>query len=166
MKLIKKILIIVILIVGATSLTSCKKEGPEGPKGDTGLPGPDAQTFNFDLTFNPGDTFKSYSGVSGYDAGDVVLTFILYETLGGTGYWTQAPVIINNLINVVPEFSETSVILFINTLKADGTVGSPWATTVTVSLKAVLIKSSGLRQNPDVDLTNYEAVKKAFNLAD
>ena len=50
--------------------TGCKKE--PGPKGDTGAqgaqgqPGPQAKTFKFSLTFNSGDTFKSYSGITFY----------------------------------------------------------------------------------------------------
>lgn len=167
---ILKFLTIGLLITGATSLSSCKKEvgpqGEQGIQGAQGQQGPDAKTFNFNLTYNSGDTFKGYNGITGFDSGDVVLTFVLYETLGSTGYWSQMPIILPGYANFIPEFSETTGNLFINTKKTDGTAGSPWTSTSTFSFKAVLIKSSGLIQNPDVDLTSYEAVKEAFNLVD
>lgn len=127
-----------------------------------------AKTFNFSLTFNAGDTWKEYAGITGYDTGDVVIVFAYYDTYDGgtTQYWVQAPVIINGSINVIPEFSTSSGHLYINTLKADGTSGSPWISTTPLLFKAVLIKSSGLKQNPNVDLTSYKAVAEAFNLAD
>lgn len=174
MKIIK-FLTIGLLIAGATSLSSCKKEDMSqyATKEDLNnyatnndLANNGAKTFNFSLTFGPGDTFKSYSGVTGFDAGDVVLTFVHYATYGGTPYWVQTPIIVNDYVNIFAEFETTYGNLFINTLKADGTPGSPWTSTSTFAFKAVLIKSSGLKQNPNVDLTNYEAVKEAFNLVD
>ena len=159
------ILTIGLLITGITS--SCKKEvGPQGVQGVQGVQGPDAKTFNFNLTFNSGDTYQSYNGITGYDSGDVVLTFALYETLGSTGYWLQIPAVISGVANFIPEFSETTGNLFINTKKTDGTTGSPWTSTSTLKFKAVLIKSTGIIKNPDLDLTDYTAVKKAFNLSE
>lgn len=144
---------------------SCKKvEGPKGEIGPAGASGPEAKTFNFNLTFTSSDTFKTYSGVIGYDEGDVVLTFVKYENINGTGYWVQTPLIVTNTVNIFSEFSENSGLLFVNTLKADGTSGSPWASSVTLDFKAVLIKSSGLIKHPNVDLSNYEEVEQAFDL--
>ena len=36
----------------------------------------------------------------------------------------------------------------------------------TLKFKVVVIEASGLMKNPNVDLNNYQAVKKAFNLTD
>lgn len=172
---ISKSIAIGLLVVGISTLSSCKKEDMSkyATKEDlnnyatnSDLANSGAKTFNFSLTFGAGDTFKSYSGITGYDAGDVLLTFVHYDTYGGTPYWVQTPVIVNNFVNVFTEFETTSGHLFVNTLKADGTSGSPWTSSSTFSFKAVLIKSTGLIQNPNVDLTNYEAVKEAFNLVD
>lgn len=165
----KSLFITASMAVSVVFFQGCKKEGPpgpQGPTGETGPAGPDARTFNFSLTFNPGDTFKSYAGITGFDAGDVVLTYVLYETIGGTGYWTQIPVILSDYVNFVPEFSESTGFLYINSLKADGTAGSPWTSSYTFAFKAVLIKSSGLAKNPNVDLNNYEEVKNTFNIPD
>jgi hypothetical protein len=121
-----------------------------------------AKTFNFDLTFNAGDTYQSFSGITGYEPGDVVISFVKTDSY----LWVQMPVILYNYVNLLPEFSENTGNLFINTLFADGSAGSPWTSPTSASFKAVLIKSSGLIQHPDVDLTSYSAVKKAFNLID
>jgi hypothetical protein len=160
--------VVLTLILG---LSSCKKgdTGPAGPTGTAGAQGqagPQAKTFNFNLTFNAGDTFKSYAGVTGYDADDVLLFYAKYETLGTTAYWAPLPLILDDLVNIIPEFSETDGFVFINTLKADGTTGSPWASSATIAFKAVLIKSSQRVANPNVNLNNYEDVKKAYNLVD
>ena len=154
------------LTLGLT-FSSCKK-GDTGPKGETGadgIAGPQAKTFNFNLTFSSGDTYKSYSGITGYDADDVVIVYVMYETLAGTNYWTQLPVILSNAVSFVPEFSETSGFLFINTLKASGAAGSPWTSTSTLAFKAVLIKSSQIAANPNINYKDYNAVKSAFKLS-
>lgn len=168
MKTLKLCLAMLLLVVG---VSSCKKvEGPKGDKGDKGeqgVPGqngPDAKTFNFNLTFTTSDTFKPYSGITGYDSGDVIITYVLYEVLGGTSYWVQTPIILNNAVNVFAEFSDQTGNLFVNTLKANGTSGSPWTSSQTLAFKAVLIKSTGIKKNPNLDYSNYEDVKEAFNL--
>lgn len=84
------------LTIGLT-LSSCKKpeKGETGPKGETGATGaqgqagPQAKTFNFTLTFAAGDTYQSYSGITGFNADDVIMVYTVYETLGTTKYWTQ-----------------------------------------------------------------------------
>jgi hypothetical protein len=159
----KKLLFLLTIV---TLISSCKKEDMSKYATKDELANYGAKTFNFDLTFNAGDTYQSFSGITGYEPGDVVITFALYEQLGGSNFWVQMPVIFNNYVSLIPEFSDNTGNLFINTLFADGSAGSPWTTTSTFSFKAVLIKSSGLIQHPDVDLTSYSAVKKAFNLID
>lgn len=186
---------VVSLLLGVLTLLSCTKEpvkGDKGDKGDAGRNGIDgingtngqagtngtngtngqdgedalgAKTFNFSLTFNVGDTYKSYNGITGYDADDVILFFVHYESLGSTAYWSSLPMIFSSL-NIIPEFSDQTGMVFINTLKSNGTSGSPWASTTTLNFKAVLIKSSQMIANPNVDYTNYNEVKNTFNLKD
>jgi hypothetical protein len=161
------------LTIGLT-LSSCKKpeKGETGPKGETGATGaqgqagPQAKTFNFILTFAAGDTYQSYSGITGFNADDVIMVYKVYETLGTTKYWTQLPWVVSNYVNIVPEFSESTGLLFINTEKADGTVGSPWTTTNTFDFKAVLISSSQRAANPNINWKNYTEVKKVLKLKD
>ncbi len=145
-----------------TLISSCKKEDMSKYATKDELANYGAKTFNFDLTFNAGDTYQSFSGITGYEPGDVVISFVKTDSY----LWVQMPVILYNYVNLLPEFSENTGNLFINTLFADGSAGSPWTSPTSASFKAVLIKSSGLIQHPDVDLTSYSAVKKAFNLID
>lgn len=150
--------------------TSCKKAetGPKGETGTTGtqgVPGPSAKTFTFNCTFNSTTSFVSYSGITGFDTDDVLLFFVKYETLGTTSYWASMPLIIGN-VNYIAEFSETSGLVFVNALKADGTTGSPFTSNVTLAFKAVLIKSAQRLANPTVNLNDYAAVKKSYNLID
>ncbi len=156
------------IIATVLLFSGCKKgdTGPAGATGPQGSPGPQAKTFNFNLTFNTGDTFQSYAGITGFDADDVVMVYAKYETLGTTDYWSQLPVVIGNAVNFIPEFSDQTGFLFINTLKADGTSGSPWTSASTIAFKAVLIKSSQIKANPHVNYSDYSAVKKAFNIKD
>ncbi len=161
----------VIIAIAATTLIGCKgkdgepgAQGPQGQTGNTGQAGPEATTFNFNLTFNAGDTYKSYGGITGYDANDVVLVFALYETLGTENFWVQLPVVLDNFVNIIPEFSSQSGYLFINTLKADGTSGSPWTSSNTISFKAVLIKSRALLAHPGIQLKPYNEIKQILNL--
>jgi|GEM_PF-975265 hypothetical protein len=170
MKTLKKTLILVLMASISTTFSCTKegKEGAQGPMGQTGPAGPsgpDARTFNFTLTFNTGDTFKSYSGITGFDANDVILFYVHYETLSSTYYWAPLPMIAGNM-NIIPEFSESSGFVFINTLKADGTSGSPWTSSSTLAFKAVLVKSSLLIANPGITSKNYEEVKRILNLKD
>jgi hypothetical protein len=167
MKRIKTVIMLVVL-TSVLSTISCTKEGKQGeigPTGASGQSGPPARTFNFNLTFNSGDTFKSYGGITGYNTDDVVLYFIFYETLASTNYWVGIPLNIPPY-NFVPEFSDQSGYTFINVLKSDGTAGSPITSTTTFSFKAVLISSSQRLAHPNLDYTSYYEVKEAFNLKD
>lgn len=158
--------------------TGCKKEGPQGPAGPagptgatgaTGQAGPQAKTFVFSLTFNSGDTFKSYSGITGFNTDDVVIVYIHNNTYSGTDYYTQLPYMTDagsGGINVWPEMNETNGSLFINTTWADGTAGSPWSSSVTFKFKAVLISSSQFVKYPNLDWANYNEVKSTLNLVD
>lgn len=160
------------LMLSAT--TSCKKgdTGPQGEKGATGATGaqgeagPQAKTFNFSLTFSSTVNYGAFNGITGYDADDAILFYTKYETLSGTDYWAPLPVVLANTVNIIPEFSNTTGNVFINTLKANGQTGSPWTTTTTLAFKAVLIKSSQRLLNPTVNYNNYSEVKKVFNLKD
>lgn len=176
--------LILAIFVMALTFSNCKKpekgeKGDMGAKGDTGATGAigaagangtngvDAKTFNFTLTFNSGDLFQSYSGITGFNADDVVITYVKWETLGGTNYWTQLPVVVSNWINIIPEFSETTGNMFINTEKADGTTGSPWTTNGnTFAFKAVLISSSQKQAHPNLNWADYSEVKQVLKLKD
>lgn len=172
MKTIKKITLLVVIASVLTTF-SCTKEGKEGPPGPVGTSGPkgdagpQAKTFNFNLTFNAGDTYKSYSGITGFNNDDVLLVYI-FNANYGADYYVQLPYMLGGAtgINIYAEFSEVDGYLYINTEKADGTAGSPWTSTTTLGFKAVLISSTARLANPNIDYTNYKEVKTIFNLKD
>jgi hypothetical protein len=150
-----KLFIASALCVLGLFITSCQQQQTPAE--------PSATTYNFNLTFDPGETFESYSGITGFDNNDVVLVYIRYEVLGSDGFWTLLPWMSeSDGVYIVPEFSESTGLLFINTTWANGNSGSPWSSSITFYFKAVLIKSKSLLQ--DVDYTNYEEVKEAYKL--
>lgn len=164
MKKLQSIGIAILLLIASTTFNACKKpeKGETGPQGPAG---PQARTFNFTLTFFPGDTYNYYGGIIGYNTDDVILTYVVYETIGSTNYYTQIPATFGNL-NIFPEFSESTGFLYINTLRADGVSGSPWSASSTLAFRAVLISSSQIAANNDIDFKNYKEVKERFNLKD
>lgn len=167
----KNLLILFFGLVLTISFTACEKEGPIGPQGPQGATGAtgqsalDAKTFNYSLTFTSSDTWQSYGGITGYDADDVIITYIYSELISGDQYWTQIPYN-NGSVHYYPQFSQSTGYMFINTAKSNGTSGSPWASTVTRGFKSVLIKSSQRAKQPDLDYSDYLQVKEAFNLED
>ncbi len=162
-----------ILLTLTLALTNvgCKKEpGPKGDIGTTGPQGPSgpqAKTFVFNLTFNSGDTFKSYSGVTGFNTDDVLLVYV-FNANYGSDYYVQLPFMSGGSsgVNFYAEFNETNGNLFINTEWADGTTGSPWSSSVNLKFKAVLISSSQFKAHPNTNWGNYNEVKATFNLKD
>lgn len=174
MKKTKTILAALLLV--ALTITSCKKEA--GPKGDTGaqgpagtngaqgVPGPSAKTFTFTGTFGASTQFISYTGLVGsFDVDDIVLTYILNATYGGNDYYVALPWT-DGGVNYYVEINENTGFMYVNTDKASGAAGSPWASTVTLKFKAVLIKSSQRLLHPDLNYKNYKEVAKAFNIKD
>jgi len=153
----------------AVTVFSCKKEvvGPTGPQGEQGIKGdqgnqgeqgPGATTKKFNLTFNAGDTFKSYSpGFSNFGINDIMLVYIYSDTYGTSDYYIQLPTILLGAVNVYPEISAGGH-LFINTAKADGSSGSPWVSSVNLGFKAVHIKSSTIALHPEIDWENKDQV--------
>lgn len=147
-----------IFTVVAIGFSSCQK-GATGPKGD---PGPDAKTFNFSLTFTPGSTFQEYSGVTGFDDGDMIITYIKHEVYEAA-YYVQIPYTVGNLY-FYPEISEATGNIYINVEKTDNTAGQIFTTNTTIDFKAILIKSSYLKDNPNVDFANFKEVEATLNL--
>ena len=159
---------IIAICLMALTLGSCKKEA--GPKGDTGATGaqgatgPAAKTFNFSLTFDAGETFESYDGITGFKAGDIVMTYLYWENVGQEAYWAQLPIQFSNQVNIIPTFGEKTGKIYINTLKADGTDGSPWQSSISLDFKAVLITVAQQMAHPNVNWEDYNEVKQALDI--
>jgi|GEM_PF-5606360 len=119
-----------------------------------------AKGYVFSLTFGPAlQTYQFAPTVPKSSPQDVVLTFVMNEMLGTDTAWTQCPITLSSFM-ITPEFVNYSLI--INVDKTDGTSGSPFTSNQTFLFKAVVIPSSGIAAKPNVDLTNYKEVKKAF----
>lgn len=178
----KNLLTLLFALVLIVSFTACEKEGPIGPQGEQGATGAngadgatgatgatgqqaDAKTFNYSLTFTSSDTWQSYNGITGFDTDDVIITYVFHELISGTRFWTQIPFTYGG-ITYYPQFSEASGLIFINTIKSDGSAGSPWTATNNFAFKSVLIKSSQRLQHPDLDYSDYLKVKEVFGLED
>ena len=159
---------LLMLFVIGSMLFSCGKEGPKGPQGE---PGPDAKTFNFNLTYAVGDTYREYTGITGFDAGDMVITYIFNDEYLNTQnqsvpYYVQTPYTVGNLY-IYTEVSEKNGDLYVNINRADGISGSPFVTQgATLSFKAILIKSSAIAKNPNINYANYNEVVNTFNIAE
>ena len=156
-KTMKKIIFALAL---AVTVFSCKKEvvGPTGPQGEQGVQGPGATTKKFNITFNAGDTYKSYNpGFVDFGSNDIMLVYLFSDNYGSSDYYIQLPTILLGAVNVYPEISEDGQI-FINTDKADGSSGSPWVSSVNLGFKAVHIKSSTIALHPEIDWENKDQV--------
>lgn len=157
-------LIIGLLLVFGLILGSCKKveKGAAGPTGATGASGPEAKTYTVDVMYSAGDTYKTFSGVTNFEEGDILLFFVqIGSSFGGDSY-IQMPLSLNG-IDYFGLFYETSgtALMFNYT---SGTSSSPWTSNQAMRYKIVHIKSTGLIKHPNVDLSNYKEVKSAYNL--
>ena len=161
---IKKLLFFACMI---SLITSCKKvEGPQGEQGEQGIQGeqgPQAKTYNFNLNFGAGDTFQSYTGIKNdFNEDDVILTFVEYDQVGGNPTYVQLP-FEDNGISWVADFIGNDGTLYISIFNSSNG-SSVISSSTLISCKAVLIKSSSITKNPNLDLSSYKAVEKAFNI--
>lgn len=164
-------LICMICAVALISLTGCKKEpgpkGDTGPAGPTGASGPQAKTYTFTATFNSTTTFGSYSGITNFDADDMVLVYLFEATYAGEDFYVQLP-FLSSTGNVkhYAEVGENNGLIFVNAVFANGSSGGVYSTNTTLKYKAIHIKSSQVKAHPDVNYLDYQAVRKAFNIKD
>lgn len=153
---------IALLLITPILLLACDKdEGKFEIQGEE----TNTKTFNFSLTYEPGDTYREYSGITGFDEGDMVITYVLNNVYDNDPYYVQLPYVMGN-VYFTPQVSETNGNLFIDVEYADGSSGSPINISTTLDFKAILIKSSALIEHPNTDFSNYKKVKETFNIAE
>lgn len=156
-----KFLSVGFLVVGMSLIIGCNKD--KDLKNDQNS---SARTFRFQLTFNAGDTVQAYSGITGFEKNDIIITYSIYEYINSKENWMQLPHIFKGSVLYTAEYSKETGKLYVYTLNADGTPGSPWTSEHTYGYKAVIIKNSALEKHPDLDFSNYHAVKEALDLED
>lgn len=167
MKKTIKYLTLGMLFFGTLTMYSCKKYATKDDLKEyatqSDLNNSQAKVFNYNLTFAAGSTYEIYDGIKGFQKGDIIVTYLFYESLGGDdNYWVQLPFYLDSQINIFAEYSELDGYMFINAQLDDGS--APWMSPTPMSLKSVLIKANGLKTHPDLDLKKYEEVAKVFNL--
>ena len=155
-----------ILLIGVSLMMSCEKKATQSELNDQ-----KPQATVFKLAFSPSVYKNSYSGIKGYTKGDVLLVYG-WSKIDGEDAWGALPGTVYHSDSQTGwvirsfKFKENSGELYIYTNNADGTSGSPWTKDMLFQYKAVVIKSSAIQQNPDVDLNNYEEVKARFDVVE
>ena len=159
---------------GATGGTGAT--GAKGDKGDTGATGPAGSTstsayyYDSKITFKANNTFDivSYIFPTSLSAGDIAIGFIKQypddKSLGDL--WSALPY--NNSIKNGTSYFDVS-------LTSEFYPTAFWVTNqksisapVSTSLRVVVIKAvkGGRISTEGLDLTNYESIKKYYNLKD
>ncbi len=163
---IMKVITLTLLLIGVTFMMGCDKKATQSELNDQ-----KPQATVFSLSFSPTVYKNSYSGIKGYSKGDVLLVYGWSE-IEGKDAWGALPGTVfhsdsqTGWVIRTFKFEEDSGKLYIYTYNADGTSGSPWTKDMLFKYKAVVIKSSAIQQNPDVDLSNYAEVKARFDVVE
>ncbi len=161
---------LLILPALALSLFLLGCTGETGPTGPAGEPGPAAAWYDFSLVFSPtvsSDYFSLYDYTI-YEDNDAVITYwkadpVTFVQLPYTFYGDSITPV--NFSTVIDE-SQGQPWLYVFTEWADSLGGSPWATTVTLEFRAVVIKTVAGKSPPKLDYDNYLAVKEYYSLPD
>ena len=159
-----------ILPVLALSLFFLGCTGETGPTGPEGPAGPAAAWYDFSLVFSPTVSSGHFSlyAYTVYEDNDAVITYwkadsVTFVMLPYNFYSsTTVPVYFYTVIDE----SYDEPWLWVFTERADTTGGSPWATTVTLDFRTVVIKTVPGKSPPKLDYGNYLAVKQYYNLPD
>ena len=154
------------LLVVTSFLGACKKkEGPAGPAGADGNANVKSVTVSTVAADWTGD------GVAGYSitinapiiTADIVATgaVMCYMDISGTTYALPYSYLYNGFTRHML-FDYAAGTLTVDRRDDDGATTNPGSSNA--KIKIVAISSSGLIQHPNVDFSNYEEVKEAFDL--
>lgn len=163
----KRKILLLFVFISAFVFSACTKEGPPGPAGEDGNAEVhtvllNANSFAWDGTYYW--RYATWSNVSILTA-DVNASgaVMLYET-NGSGGWFAVPYSFNlgNDVSAHTFFQHaTGQVRVYVALSDDSDPGSYSST-----FKLVCIPSSARKAHPDLNLTDYEEVKKTFHLKD
>lgn len=159
-----KVKSLVIFGLAIISIVGCTKEGPIGPAGADG---------NANVVSS---SFSSSNWVFGSPNWSLVLVYsaitqeiidngaVLVYLKNGQSY-LQLPLTIYPTANYSTSLEVASFVGGVKIFWTDSDLVQP-NNPGNREFKVVAIAATGLAQNPDLDYTNYEAVKQAFNLSD
>lgn len=156
------------LLVVTTFLGACKKKEVEGPTGPAGADG-NANVKSLTVATVAGDW--TGDGTAGYSitlsapliTADIVATgaVMCYLEFGGSTYALPYSYFYQGYSrHMLFTYGEGTVT--VRRIDDDGLTTNPGS--ASSKIKIVAISSTGLMQNPNLDLSNYEEVKTAFDL--
>lgn len=156
------------LLVVTTFLGACKKKEVEGPAGPAGA---DGNANVKSLTVSTVAADWTGDGVAGYSitlsapiiTADIVATgaVLCYMEISGTTYALPYSYLYNGFTrHMLFQYAEGTVT--VERRDDDGVTSNPGVSNA--KIKVVAISSTGLIQHPNLDLSNYEEVKEAFDL--
>ncbi|MDP2386162.1 MAG: hypothetical protein Q8M29_07310 [Bacteroidota bacterium] len=173
----KTIIQIVIMLTLVILTNGCSKQGPIGPKGDEGKVGNNGNANVSSATFTMSSWFWSapyyYADLSIPELtttnANTAAVMVYFNTTGGTTWvalpYTQYHSPYNYYMGFNTGVGNVEVTWFYDSSLSSGSDPNAFYGT-TIKCKVVVIPPAIKKKHPDLDLTNYEAVKKCFNLAD
>lgn len=166
MKIIK-LVTIVFLIAGATTFSNCAKDGAVGPAGEDGKDGNANVVSSSIISGNWTFVSPSWSQAFTYAAitQDILDNgAVLVYVASGANYF-QLPYTFYPSSSYSRTYNYVHYLGGLKVYVTDSDLTTP-ATPGTLEFKVVVIEASFLMKNPNVDLNDYQAVKKSFNLTD
>ena len=164
--------LILTLVIISIITTSCTKEGAPGPQGtqgntgatgQTGNQGPNAKTYDYNLTFSSTTTTAIYGGIPVIGASDIILTYIRVYSPGGTMLsWSSTPYI-NNGIQYMSGNDGTGNV-WVKCQYTNGSTVSPYTTATQVGFKSVVIKGDAGLRKASINYSNYGEVAAYYGL--
>lgn len=151
-----------LLFIGMITLVGCKKEQYQ-PKGDYVVKGQNNNNVQSAIY-----TINTWNGSNTYwwrdlDASDLNLTgVVMVYRKNGTSYESLSTANANNYNESIgfDYDTYTKVIGIVHASISGAAIPNPG----TETYKVVTIPTSGMATNPNIDLSNYEEVSKAFDL--
>ena len=166
MKKLFQLVITLFFIGGLLTINSCKKDDDSAYqlKGNYGNANIYSSQYTVTWTINAP---AYYCDISDYNITQAVLDYGSVQVYMSTG--TDGWIALPYTIPISSSYSTTYIFAHylgsVRVVKSDTDytqTGNPGTTT----FKIVCISASGRKANPNVNLRNYEEVKKAFNLVD
>jgi hypothetical protein len=158
----KKIIYLALMVVSLTTLFSgCKKEGPAGKDGNANVVSSSTTVSNW---VYEGSSWKSIIPYPAITQDIINSGAVLVYMKTGESY-NQLPLTFYQNPAYSTTIEVSTVVGGLALYWSDSDLSQP-INPGTRTFKVVVIASSGMIQNPDVDYSNYEEVKSAFNLVD
>jgi hypothetical protein len=174
-----KISFVLSIMLITLSMLSCKKEGPIGPQGPAGtngingIDGVDGNANVITYTVNTTSANWTCSSICYVDVTcpgitqDIVNTgsvHVFMESPTQAGAWLNMPWT-EMFSGYISNYNFVFVLGTLRISKSDSDLTTP-ANPGTRKFKIVVIASSGKLIHPEVDYTNYNEIKEAFDIAE